>query len=106
VAKAIQTKPNLVLGLAAGSTPLGTYRELVQLYKQGSVDFRGVVTFNLDEYLGLPATHPQSYHHFMNSNLFDHLNIKPENVHIPEGSIQGDLEAYCSSYERAIRSGA
>jgi glucosamine-6-phosphate deaminase len=103
VAKAIRNKPNLVLGLAAGSTPLGTYRELVRLHKNGEVDFREVVTFNLDEYLGLPATHPQSYHHFMKTALFDHINIRPENVHIPDGSIEGDLEAYCSAYERAIQ---
>ena len=103
VAKAIHSKPNLVLGLAAGSTPLETYREMVQLYKQGAVDFRDVITFNLDEYLGLPATHPQSYHHFMKSNLFDHVNVKPEHIHIPDGSVVGDLEAYCASYEGAIQ---
>lgn len=103
VAKAIQRKPNLVLGLAAGSTPLGTYREIVELHKQGTIDFRDVVTFNLDEYLGLPAAHPRSYHHFMKSSLFDHVNVTPGNVHIPDGSIATDLEAYCSSYENAIR---
>lgn len=102
VAKAIRDKPDLVLGLPTGSTPLGAYRELIQLHKRGEVDFRDVVTFNLDEYLGLPSTHPQSYHRFMHAHFFDHINIKPENIHIPDGSIEGDLEAYCSSYERAI----
>lgn len=95
-----EDKP-FVLGLPTGSTPLGTYRRLIELNKAGKVSFRNVVTFNMDEYVGLDADHPQSYHYFMWSNFFDHIDIKKENVHILDGMAK-DLEAECRSYEEAI----
>src|SRR5260370_3763778 len=103
IASAIHRKPALVLGLATGGTMVGVYRHLVGLHKQGSLDFSRVVTFNLDEYLGLPAAHPRSFHHFMRENLFAHVNVDPRNIHIPDGTIRGDYDQYCASYEEAIR---
>lgn len=90
------------LGLPTGSSPLGTYRELIRLYENGILSFENVVTFNMDEYVGLPEDHPQSYHTFMWSNFFGHINIKKENVHILNG-MADDLEAECDAYEQAIR---
>lgn len=90
------------LGLPTGSSPLGTYRELIRLYESGILSFENVVTFNMDEYVGLPENHPQSYHTFMWSNFFGHINIKKENVHILNG-MADDLEAECDAYEQAIR---
>ena len=90
-----------VLGLPTGSTPLGTYRELIKFYNEGKVSFRNVVTFNMDEYIGLPEDHPESYHSFMWNNFFSHINIKKENVHILDGNA-ADLEAECAAYEAAI----
>ncbi|MBR2362230.1 MAG: glucosamine-6-phosphate deaminase [Spirochaetaceae bacterium] len=90
-----------VLGLPTGSTPLGTYRKLIELNKAGKVSFEHVVTFNMDEYVGLPADHPQSYHFFMWDNFFSHINIKKENVHILDGMAK-DLAAECAAYEKAI----
>jgi glucosamine-6-phosphate deaminase len=83
VARKIKDKPDIVLGLATGSTPLGMYRELISMYKEGKLDFSNVRTFNLDEYLGLPPSHPQSYRYYMYENFFKHVNIKKENIHIP-----------------------
>jgi glucosamine-6-phosphate deaminase len=103
VASAVRRKPALTLGLATGGTMVAVYQELVRLHKAGSLDFSRVVTFNLDEYLGLPAAHPQSFHHFMQENLFAHVNINPHNIHIPDGTIRGDYDLYCKSYEDAIR---
>jgi glucosamine-6-phosphate deaminase len=103
VAGAIRSKSNATLGLATGSTTLGVYRELVRLHKEQELDFSRVVTFNLDEYLGLAAEHPQSFHRFMRDNFFAHVNVKPLNIHIPDGTIGGDYEEYCAAYERAIR---
>lgn len=104
VASAIKNNPSAKLGLATGSTTLGMYEELVRLHKEEGLDFSMVSTFNLDEYLGLAADHPQSFHRFMRENLLDHVNIRSENVHIPDGTIHGNYEEYCLSYERAIRS--
>lgn len=98
---AIHLKPNLVLGLATGSTPIGTYKELIRMYEAGELDFSKVVTFNLDEYVGLPPTHDQSYHYFMHENLFNHININPANVHVPSGVV-GDFSSYCQWYEDEI----
>jgi glucosamine-6-phosphate deaminase len=103
IASAIKKKPALTLGLATGKTMLGLYRHLARLHQAGSLDLSHVVTFNLDEYLGLPASHPQSYHHFMHENFFRHVNVPPRNIHIPDGSIRGDYDAYCASYEQSIR---
>nr|WP_330367363.1 glucosamine-6-phosphate deaminase [Butyrivibrio proteoclasticus] len=94
-------KPNCVLGLATGSTPLGIYAQLVEWYKKDDLDFSRVKTFNLDEYVGLPEDNPQSYHYFMNENLFSKVNIERNNVHVPEGTNE-DIEGECLSYERAI----
>ncbi len=98
---AIHLKPNLVLGLATGSTPIGTYKELIRMHKAGELDFSKVVTFNLDEYVGLPPTHDQSYHHFMHEKLFNHINISPANVHVPSG-VARDFGSYCQWYEDEI----
>lgn len=92
-----------VLGLPTGSTPLGTYKELIRLNKAGKVSFQNVVTFNMDEYVGLDENHPQSYHRFMWDNFFSHIDIKKENVHILNGMAK-DLEAECAAYEEAIKS--
>src|SRR6202048_5536309 len=103
VAHAVRRNPALRLGLATGSTMLGMYQELVRLHRDEKLDFSRVVTFNLDEYLGLPANHPQSFHHFMHQNFFAHVNVTPGSIHIPDGSIKGDYQQYCASYEQAIR---
>ncbi len=102
VARLIQEKPNAVLGLATGSTPLMLYKELIRLHKEEALDFSRVTTFNLDEYIGLPADHAQSYNRFMQDNLFSQLNIKPENVHIPDG-MTTNVPAFCADYERSIK---
>ncbi|MBP1677001.1 MAG: glucosamine-6-phosphate deaminase [Bacteroidetes bacterium] len=91
-----------VLGLPTGSTPLGTYKKLIELYKQGRVSFRYVVTFNMDEYVGIPEDHPQSYHTFMWENFFSHIDILPENVNILNGNAP-DLQQECSAYEEKIK---
>lgn len=98
---AIHMKPNLVLGLATGSTPIGTYQELIRMYDAGELDFSKVITFNLDEYAGLPSTHDQSYHYFMHENLFNQININPSNVHVPSGVVK-DFDRYCQWYEEEI----
>ena len=102
VAQLLNTKPNAVLGLATGSTPVGMYQELVRMHKQEGLDFSQVTTFNLDEYVGLSPTHDQSYHYFMNENLFKHINIPPQNIHIPSGTTRNHL-AFCEWYERRIK---
>src|SRR5713101_2919049 len=89
--------------IATGATMVGVYKHLVGLYKQGSLNFARVVTFNLDEYLGLPPAHPQSFHHFMHEHLFAHVNVNPRNIHIPDGTIRGDYDQYCASFEETIR---
>jgi glucosamine-6-phosphate deaminase len=101
VAQTLNTKPNAVLGMATGSTPLGVYKELVRMHKEESLDFLQVTTFNLDEYVGLPVTHPQSYHYFMHENFFKHVNIPRQNVHIPSGTTS-NYEAFCQWYEERI----
>ena len=101
VAKTLHAKPDAVLGLATGSTPLGLYRELVRMHREEGLDFSLVTTFNLDEYVGLPPEHPQSYHHFMRENLFRHVNVAPQNVHVPSG-VADDYVAYCRWYEERI----
>src|SRR5215469_4660738 len=103
LAGAIRKKPALTLGLATGGTMVGVYENLVRLHKTGAVDFSQVVTFNLDEYVGLPASHPQSFRHFMREHLFRHVNVAPGNIYIPDGSIRSNYEQYCASYEQAIR---
>jgi glucosamine-6-phosphate deaminase len=103
VAAAIRKRPDLRLGVATGSTPLGMYRELARMHREENLDFSRVITFNLDEYLGLAADHPHSSHTFMESSFFDRVNVTPENIHIPEGTAQGDLDEYCARYEAGIQ---
>ncbi len=98
-------KPNSVLGLATGSTPLGMYRQLVLLHQKIGLDFSQIQSFNLDEYIGLAEDDENSYHYFMEENLFRHINIKRENIHIPDGNAR-DIDAECRAYdERIERSG-
>jgi len=100
-ARRIRSKPNAVLGLATGGTPLKMYGALVRMFQNGQLDFSRVVTFNLDEYVGLPPGHEQSYRYFMDKNLFDNVNIPKENTHLPDG-MAPDLEAMCAAYEEAV----
>ncbi len=113
IASRIRRKQNLVLGLATGSTPLGLYKELIRLHKNDGLDFSKVITFNLDEYIGVPPEHDQSYHFFMWENLFKHTNINASNVHVPQG-MYGDLkisayetdpkiEQFCTWYEDEMK---
>ncbi|HEY3761526.1 MAG TPA: glucosamine-6-phosphate deaminase [Verrucomicrobiae bacterium] len=99
IAGLFESKPNAVLGLATGGTPLLLYRELIRL----KLDWRQVTTFNLDEYAGLAEDHPQSYHYFMWENLFRHVNIAKKNIHIPDGNAR-DFQKFCAKYEKQIRS--
>jgi len=106
IAEAINYKKTLtdrpfVLGLPTGSTPLGTYAELIRMNKAGEVSFKNVITFNMDEYVGLPEDHPESYHSFMYRNLFDHIDIPRGNIHILNGNAP-DLDEECGEYENAI----
>ncbi len=94
--------PSCVLGLATGSTPIGTYKQLIDWYNKGDLDFAEVHTVNLDEYVGLSPEHDQSYRYFMQTNLFDHINIKRENTNVPNGLAE-DLEAECARYNQVIR---
>ena len=101
VGRLVREKPNAVIGLATGSTPLILYKELIRLHQEEGLDFSEVTTFNLDEYIGLSADHEQSYRRFMNENLFDHINIKIENTHVPNGMAK-DVPATCAAYEQKI----
>ena len=93
-----------VLGLATGSTPIGVYRELIRLHREEQLDFSNVVTFNLDEYFPMPPDSIQSYNRWMRENFFDHVNLRPENIHIPDGTLKAHtIAGYCRSYEEAIR---
>jgi glucosamine-6-phosphate deaminase len=103
IKKAEPTADNpFVLGLPTGSSPLGVYREMVNLHKEGKLSFKNVVTFNMDEYVGLPEDHPQSYHYFMQDNLFGHVDIPKENINIPNGNAK-DLQQECWDYEQKIK---
>ena len=95
-------KPNSVLGLATGSTPIGMYKQLVIWYEKGDLDFAQIKTVNLDEYVGLEPTHEQSYRYFMQNNLFDHVNINPANTNVPDGLV-ADPQAECDWYNQVIR---
>ncbi|HTY10552.1 MAG TPA: glucosamine-6-phosphate deaminase [Bacteroidota bacterium] len=92
-----------VLGLPTGSTPIGTYQQLAKYHKQGKVSFKNVVTFNMDEYIGLAETHPESYHYFMHHHLFQHIDIPAGNINILNGNAP-DLEQECKRYEEKIKS--
>ena len=99
--KAAKTDRPFVLGLPTGSTPIATYKELIRMNKAGEVSFRNVITFNMDEYVGLPESHPESYHSFMARNFFDHVDVPKENINILNGNAP-DLQAECESYEARI----
>jgi len=101
IAGMIRKKPDCVLGFASGTTPLGMYGELIRLHREEGLDFSRVVTFNLDEYVGLPPSHERSYHYYMWNNLFNHINIDPKRVHIPMGMAE-DVNAHCEWYEQQI----
>jgi len=105
IATQIHQKPNTVLGLATGSSPIGLYKELIRLHKEEGLDFSQVVTFNLDEYEGFPPDHPQSYAHFMKENLFDHVNIPSTSIHVPKGIFASEEEAnnFGQWYEEQIK---
>lgn len=101
IADTIKAKPKAVLGLATGKTPEGVYSRLAQLNKEEGLDFSQVTSFNLDEYIGIPATHPQSFRATMDRELFSKINIKKDNTHLPDGMAK-DLDAECARYEKAI----
>jgi glucosamine-6-phosphate deaminase len=103
VATAVRSIPSATLGLATGATMLGMYGELVRLHREEALNFSRVVTFNLDEYLGLAADHRESFHYFMRENFFAHVNVSSANTHIPDGKIGGNYTKYCASYEDSIR---
>src|SRR5256884_1713554 len=103
IARETAAKGRCVLGLATGSTPLGIYRELIRRHQTGDVDFSRVMTFNLDEYYPMPPDSPHSYRRYMWENLFAHVNIQPDQVHIPDGGVPREtLAEHCAAYERAI----
>lgn len=102
IAEQINKKPNTVLGLATGSTPIGTYKKLAELNKEGKVDFSKVSSVNLDEYVGLDASNDQSYRYFMNKNLFNNINIDINNTFVPNG-VADDLQKECENYDAKIK---
>lgn len=102
IADRIHRKPSLVLGLATGSTPLGLYKELIRMHKDEGLSFAKVTTFNLDEYIGLPGTHSQSYYYFMWENFFKHLDINKRYIYVPNG-MATDIEGHCEWYENEIK---
>lgn len=101
IASQVILKPNCVLGLATGSTPIGTYKLLVEGYKNGDLDFSQVSSYNLDEYRGLTHDDPQSYHYFMNENLFKHVNIDLDATHVPDGA-NPDADSACAEYDAMV----
>ena len=101
IASQMTLKPDSVLGLATGSTPVGTYQKLIQWYQEGMLDFSGITSVNLDEYRGLSPENDQSYRYFMNHNLFDHVNIKKERTYVPDG-LEKDSETACKKYDEII----
>jgi glucosamine-6-phosphate deaminase len=103
VSAAIRTKPSIVLGLATGSTPLGMYEELVSFHRHAGLDFSEATSFNLDEYVGLAPDNPQSFHYFMHSNFFAHVNFSKARIHIPSSALRANYSAYCESYEKEIK---
>ncbi|MBQ4325158.1 MAG: glucosamine-6-phosphate deaminase [Clostridia bacterium] len=101
IARQVNTKPDCVLGLATGSTPIGTYAALTKLYEAGKVDFSRVTSYNLDEYYPMSPENPQSYRYFMEEQLFRHINIRPEATHVPDGATDNP-SATCADYDRQI----
>ena len=103
IAAQVQLKPQCVLGLATGSTPVGTYKELIRFHRNEELDFSNVTTVNLDEYYGLGPEHEQSYRYFMQHNLFNYVNIPPENTHVPDG-LTRDVARTCAEYDNLVAS--
>ena len=101
LAAIVRKKPEAVLGLATGSTPVALYRELIRMHREEGLDFSGCTSFNLDEYVGLGADHPASYRRFMQENLFSSINMPADRIHIPDG-LTGDIPAHCAAYEKSI----
>jgi glucosamine-6-phosphate deaminase len=101
VARLVRANPRAVLGLATGETPKRVYAELVRVHRQERLDFSGVTTFNLDEYVGLDGAHPHSYRRYMQENLFRHVNLRPDRAHVPDGWA-ADVDGECAAYEKAI----
>ena len=101
ISEAIQKKPNLILGLATGSTPIELYNILVKMHTENGLDFSKVTTFNLDEYIGIPSDHPQSYHTYMSQHFFNHVNIPVENRYLPQNTTD-NLASSCEKYEKRI----
>ena len=101
IARKVREKPDAVLGLATGSSPISLYKELIRLHREDGLDFSRITTFNLDEYVGLRPYHPQSYRRFMEENLFQSINIPATNIHFPDGMAQ-DIPAFCMQYEKEI----
>lgn len=101
IAQTVRQKPTATLGLATGRTPLALYAELIRMHREENLDFSQVTTFNLDEYIGLPITHPQSYHFFMRKNFFSQVNISPDRIYIPDG-MASDPQFVCRAYEKQI----
>lgn len=102
MAESIKSNPEIVLGLATGGTPVGMYKELIRMYNEGELDFSKVTSINLDEYVGLPGDHDQSYRYFMNTNLFNHINIDKNKTFVPNG-LAKNVEEECKSYDARIQ---
>ncbi len=101
IALEVKNNPHAILGLATGSTPIGTYKELIRMHKEENLDFSKIKTFNLDEYVGLDGDHPNSYRYFMDEELFNHINIAKENTNVPDGKTK-DLLSFCRDYDKRI----
>jgi glucosamine-6-phosphate deaminase len=101
IMRSVLTKDKPVLGLATGSSPVGLYKKMIADHNSNNTSYKNVITFNLDEYIGIPRNHEQSYYTFMHENLFDSLNIPEENIHIPRGDCE-DMEAECARYEEEL----
>lgn len=101
ISEIVSEKPNGILGLATGSTPIGAYKELIRMHNEEGLDFSNIKSFNLDEYIGLDGSNPSSYRYFMDNELFNHINIKKENTYVPDGKVQ-DVESYCHDYDNMI----
>ena len=101
MAEVVKSNPKAILGLATGGSPIGMYKELIRMNKEGEIDFSNITTVNLDEYVGLSGDHPQSYRYFMNDNLFNHININKDNTYVPNGLAE-NIEEECKNYDNKI----